>query len=80
MNHAGRHTLITAIAQKFCLRSGLILLRAAVMKCAAMFIFVLIAFASQTFAVLRPLFPEKPAPPFSGGAITIGDDSNRDSA
>jgi hypothetical protein len=50
------------------------------MKCAALFIFVSVAFASQTFAVLRPLFPAKPAPPFGGEAITIGDASIRDSA
>jgi len=68
------------IAQKFYLPCLLILLRAAGMKCAAVFILVLIVFASQTFAVLRPLFPAKPAPPFSGEAITIGDDSIRDSA
>jgi hypothetical protein len=54
-----------------------ILLRAADMKCAAVFIVVSIGFASQTFAVLRPLFPAKPAPPFSGEAISIGDNSTR---
>jgi hypothetical protein len=47
------------------------------MKCAAVFVLVSIAFVSQTFAVLRPLFPAKPAPPLSGEAITIGDDSIR---
>ncbi|HEU5313234.1 MAG TPA: hypothetical protein VFU08_05360 [Candidatus Udaeobacter sp.] len=47
------------------------------MKCAAVFILVSIAFVSQTFAVLRPLFPAKPAPPFSGEVITVGDDSIR---
>ncbi|HMH02943.1 MAG TPA: hypothetical protein VK556_01950 [Candidatus Udaeobacter sp.] len=47
------------------------------MKCAAVFIVVSIAFVSQTFAVLRPLFPAKPAPPFSGEAISIGDNSTR---
>ncbi len=50
------------------------------MKCAALFIFVSVAFASQTFAVLRPLFPAKPAPPFGSEAITIGNDSIRESA
>ena len=55
----------------------LILLRPADMKCAAVFVIVSIAFVSQTFAVLRPLFPAKPAPPFSGEVITIGDDSIR---
>jgi len=44
------------------------------MKCAAVFTFVSLAFVSQTFAVVRPLFPVKPEPPLSGGAIVIGDD------
>ncbi len=43
------------------------------MKCAAAIIIVFIAFASQAFAVLRPLFPAKTGPPFNGGAIIIGD-------
>jgi hypothetical protein len=50
------------------------------MKCAAVFILVSIAFVAQTFAVLRPLFPAKPAPPFNGEVIAIGDDSTRHSA
>jgi hypothetical protein len=33
-----------------------------------------LAFASQAFAVLRPLFPIKPEPPFSGEAIVVRDD------
>ncbi len=65
--------LITEIAQKFCLPSGLILIRAANMKCAAVLTVLLLAFVSQTFAVVRPLFPVKPEPPL-GGAIVIGDD------
>src|SRR2546427_10307685 len=44
------------------------------MKCAAVFIFVSVALASQTFAFLRPLFPVNPEPPFRGEAIAIGDD------
>jgi hypothetical protein len=44
------------------------------MKCAGAFVIVSFAIASQASAVLRPLFPVKPAPPFSGGAIIIGDD------
>jgi hypothetical protein len=66
--------LITEIAQEFCLPSGLIVIRAANMKCAAVFTFVSLAFVSQTFAVVRPLFPVKPEPPLSGGAIVIEDD------
>jgi len=42
------------------------------MKCAAAFILVSIAFVSQAFAVLRPLFPAKAAPPFTGMATIIG--------
>ncbi|PYJ67043.1 MAG: hypothetical protein DME78_02725 [Verrucomicrobia bacterium] len=75
-----RLRLITVNAKKFYLPCRLILLRAADMKCAAVSIFVSIAFVSQTFAVLRPLFPAKPAPPFSGESITFGDDSIRSSA
>jgi len=41
---------------------------------------VSIAFASQVLAVLRPLFPAKAAPPFSGEAIVIGNRSVWDSA
>jgi hypothetical protein len=66
--------LITEIAQKFCLPPELIVIRAANMKCAAVFTFVSLAFVSQTFAVVRPLFPVKPEPPLSGSAIVIGDD------
>ena len=58
----------------------LILLRAADMKCAAMFVLVSIASVSQALAVLRPLFPAKPAPPFGGEVIAIGDDSIRRSS
>jgi hypothetical protein len=38
-------------------------------------IVVSIAFVSQAFAVLRPLFPAKAAPPFNGELIVIGDAS-----
>ena len=44
------------------------------MKCAVVSIFVSLAFVSQAFAVLRPLFPIKPAAPFNGELIVIGDD------
>ena len=45
------------------------------MKCAVVFALISLAFVSQAFAVLRPLFPAKPAPPFNGEVIIIGDDS-----
>ena len=44
------------------------------MKCAVVFILISLAFVSQAFAVLRPLFPIKPAAPFNGELIVIGDD------
>jgi hypothetical protein len=44
------------------------------MKCAVVSAFVSLAFVSQTFAVLRPLFPVKPAAPLNGELIVIGDD------
>jgi hypothetical protein len=44
------------------------------MKCVVVSAFVSLAFVSQSFAVLRPLFPIKPAPPFNGELIVIGDD------
>ena len=45
------------------------------MKCAVVSALISLAFVSQVFAVLRPLFPGKPAPPFNGEVIIIGDDS-----
>jgi hypothetical protein len=45
------------------------------MKRAAAIIVVCIALASQAFAVLRPLFPAKAAPPFGVEAIVRGNDS-----
>jgi hypothetical protein len=42
------------------------------MKCAAVFLFVSFALASESFGVLRPRFPIKAAPPFSGETIVIG--------
>jgi hypothetical protein len=44
------------------------------MKCAVVAAFISLAFVSQAFAVLRPLFPIKPAAPFNGELIVIGDD------
>src|SRR6266513_847508 len=45
------------------------------MKCAVVSALISIAFVSQAFAVLRPLVPAKPAPPFNGELIIIGDNS-----
>jgi hypothetical protein len=45
------------------------------MKCAVVSALVSLAFVSQAFAVLRPLFPAKPVPPFNGEVIIIEDDS-----
>jgi hypothetical protein len=45
------------------------------MKYAAAIMIVSIAFASQAFAVLRPLFPAKASPPFGAEAIVIGNGS-----
>ena len=45
------------------------------MKCAVVSALISIAFVSQAFAVLRPLFPTKPVPPFNGEVIIIGGDS-----
>jgi len=44
------------------------------MKYAVVSAFVSLTFVSQAFAVLRPLFPIKPAAPFNGELIIIGDD------
>jgi hypothetical protein len=45
------------------------------MKCAVVSALISIALISQSFAVLRPLFPAKPAPPFNGELIIVEDDS-----
>ena len=52
----------------------LILIKATSMKFAAVFIFISLVLGSQTFAVLRPLFPVKPEPPLRGGVIVMGDE------
>ena len=44
------------------------------MKCVVVSAFVSLAFVSQAFAVLRPLFPIKPTAPSDGELIVIGDD------
>jgi hypothetical protein len=43
-------------------------------KCQVSAILISLAFVSQAFAVLRPLFPVKPAAPSNGELIVIGDD------
>jgi hypothetical protein len=45
------------------------------MKCAVISAIISIASLAQAFAVLRPLVPVKPAPPFNGEPIIIEDDS-----
>lgn len=49
------------------------------MKRTAAFLLVSFALLSQTLAVLRPLFPLKPAPPLGGELIAIGNDLVSDS-
>ena len=44
------------------------------MRCAVVSIVIALALGPQAFAVLRPLFPVKPEPPFSGEAIVVLDD------
>jgi hypothetical protein len=44
------------------------------LKCVVVSGLVLFAFASQGFAVLRPLFPIKPAAPVGGEYIAVGDE------
>lgn len=50
------------------------------MSYAAAIIAVSIAFVSQAFAVLRPIFPAKASPPFGAEAIVIGKGSTQHSA
>jgi hypothetical protein len=48
------------------------------MKFALLSALIALAFVSQAFAVLRPLFPAKPTPPFNEELIIVGDDSVMD--
>ena len=50
------------------------------MKCAVVLLFVSIALASEGFGVLRPRFPIKAAPPFSGDVIIIRGDVTQNPA
>jgi hypothetical protein len=43
-------------------------------KCATVAAFISLGFVSQASAVLRPLFPFKPAPPTNGELVVIGDE------
>ena len=43
-------------------------------KCAVVTTLISLAFVSQASAVLRPLFPIKPAAPTNGELIVIGDE------
>ena len=45
------------------------------MKCVVASVLISLAFVSQASAVLRPLFPAKPAPLFNGEVIIIEGDS-----
>jgi hypothetical protein len=49
------------------------------MKRAAVFMFVSLALASESFAVLRPRFPVKAMPPFNSDMIVRGDDIPQES-
>ena len=44
------------------------------MKCAVLCAFLLLEFLTQASAVLRPLFPFKPAPPSDGELAVIEDE------
>ena len=45
------------------------------MKTFALGVLLILAFAAQGFAILRPPYPIKPAPPYHGHFIMIGDDA-----
>ena len=49
-------------------------LMATKMRCAVVAAFISLGFVSQASAVLRPLFPFKPAPPANGELIVISDE------
>jgi len=70
----------TKRSQNFLVMRRFIRVKAAHMKCAAVFVVVFLALAAESFGVLRPRFPVKAMPPFSGDTIVIGDDTLRDPA
>jgi hypothetical protein len=45
------------------------------MKTLALGVLLTLALTAQGFAIIRPPYPAKPAPPYRGGFIVIGDDS-----
>jgi hypothetical protein len=45
------------------------------MKTFALGVLLILAFAAQGFAILRPPYPVKPTPPYHGHFILIGDDA-----
>jgi len=48
------------------------------MKTFALGVLLILAFAAQGFAIIRPPYPAKPAPPYHGGHfIVIGDDAKQ---
>src|SRR4029453_13022703 len=59
------YTKVPELVSKYCSAS---------MRRAVVSIVIALALAPQAFAVLRPLFPVKPEPPFSGEAIVVRDD------
>ena len=45
------------------------------MKTSALGVLLILAFAAQGLAIIRPPYPVKPAPPYHGQFILIGDDA-----
>ena len=62
------------------IRTSAKLVGAMKVKCAVVSTLVSLVFVSHAFAVLRPPFPAKPAAPFDGELIIIGDDPVPESA
>ena len=62
------------------IRTSAKLVGAMKVKCAVVSALVSFAFVSQAFAVLRPPFPAKPAAPFDGEVVIIGENLSGESA
>jgi hypothetical protein len=45
------------------------------MKTLILGVLLMLAFATQGFAIIRPPYPAKPMPPYHGSFIVIGDDA-----